>query len=203
MLSDVDSCASCHPDAAAQWSTSPHSFASFGNPIYRFDVELVRGDLGKTPSRHCGGGHDMPLMVDGLMTSDAPIPASDLRAHSGVTCRLCHGVQSTTHDGNGSYVWNAAPIDAPVLGDVVIHGAIAIEHIGAGELAAEVGPVGCRIEGGQRQRRQMDGTAAVGVVDVTAFLCQHDAQAQAAAPAFMDLAICPELEPGDVLPVLP
>ncbi|HMG52692.1 MAG TPA: hypothetical protein VK601_04415, partial [Kofleriaceae bacterium] len=35
MLSDVDSCATCHPDAAAQWSTSPHSFASFGNPIYR------------------------------------------------------------------------------------------------------------------------------------------------------------------------
>ncbi|HEX5059165.1 MAG TPA: tetratricopeptide repeat protein [Kofleriaceae bacterium] len=117
MLADVDSCATCHPDVAAQWSSSAHSFASFGNPIYRFDVELVRHDLGKTPSRHCGGCHDMPLMVDGLMTGDAPIPASDLRAHSGVTCRLCHGVQQTTHDGNGSYVWNAAPIDAPVLGD--------------------------------------------------------------------------------------
>src|SRR5258707_10821540 len=38
MLSDVDSCSSCHPDAARQWSTSPHSFASFGNPIYRFNV---------------------------------------------------------------------------------------------------------------------------------------------------------------------
>jgi hypothetical protein len=35
MLSDVDSCATCHPDAAAQWSTSAHSFASFGNPLYR------------------------------------------------------------------------------------------------------------------------------------------------------------------------
>ena len=76
MLADVDSCATCHPDVAAQWSSSAHSFASFGNPIYRFDVELVRGDLGKTPSRHCGGCHDMPLMVDGLMTADAPIPAS-------------------------------------------------------------------------------------------------------------------------------
>src|SRR5687768_10219208 len=40
MLSDVDSCATCHPDAAAQWATSPHSFASFGNPIYRVNVEL-------------------------------------------------------------------------------------------------------------------------------------------------------------------
>ena len=35
MLADVDSCASCHPDVAAQWSSSAHSFASFGNPIYR------------------------------------------------------------------------------------------------------------------------------------------------------------------------
>jgi hypothetical protein len=117
MLADVDSCSTCHPDVAAQWSASAHSFASFGNPIYRESVERARHDLGKQASRHCGGCHDMPLMVDGLMTADAPIPADDLRAHSGVTCRLCHGVQSTTSDGNGSYVWNAAPIDAPELGD--------------------------------------------------------------------------------------
>jgi len=117
MLSDVDSCATCHPDAAAQWSTSAHSFASFGNPIYRVNVELARHDLGKPASRHCGGCHDMPLMMDGLMTSAADIPAADLRAHSGVTCRLCHGIQSTTKDGNGSYVWSRAPIEAPTLSD--------------------------------------------------------------------------------------
>jgi hypothetical protein len=116
MLADVDSCGSCHPDAARQWATSAHSFASFGNPIYRFNVEQVRKDLGKTNSKHCGGCHDMPLVVDGLMTADE-IPAADLRSHSGVTCRLCHGIQRTTNDGNGSYVWSRAPIDAPVLGD--------------------------------------------------------------------------------------
>jgi len=117
MLADVDSCATCHPDAAAQWSTSAHSFASFGNPIYRVNVELARTLLGKPASQHCGGCHDMPLMVDGLMTSEADIPAADLRAHSGVTCRLCHGIQRTTQDGNGSYVWSRAPIEAPSLGD--------------------------------------------------------------------------------------
>jgi len=117
MLADVDSCSTCHPDVAAQWSASAHSFASFGNPIYRASVERVRHDLGKESSRHCGGCHDMPLMVDGLMTSDAAIPAADLRAHSGVTCRLCHGVQSTSKDGNGSYVWSAAPLDAPSVDD--------------------------------------------------------------------------------------
>ncbi len=115
MLSDVDSCASCHPDAAAQWSTSAHSFASFGNPIYRVNVELFRDQLGKQNSNHCGGCHDMPLMVDGLMAAEPP-PA-DLRSHSGVTCRLCHGLESVTNDGNGSYVWSRTPIDAPELGD--------------------------------------------------------------------------------------
>lgn len=117
MLSDVDSCATCHPDAAAQWSTSAHSFASFGNPLYRVNVELARTQLGKPASQHCGGCHDMPLMVDGLMTAASEVPAADLRAHSGVTCRLCHGIESTTKDGNGSYVWSRAPIEAPALGD--------------------------------------------------------------------------------------
>jgi hypothetical protein len=116
-LADVDSCSTCHPDVAKQWASSAHSFASFGNPIYRYVVERVRSEIGTTASRHCGGCHDMPLMVDGLMTSGAAIPADDLRAHSGVTCRLCHGVQSTTSDGNGSYVWSAAPLDAPSLSD--------------------------------------------------------------------------------------
>ena len=99
----------------AQWNTSPHSFASFGNPIYRYDVELARTELGKQASNHCGGCHDMPLMTDGLMAG--AVPADDLRAHSGVTCRLCHGIQSVTKDGNGSYVWSRAPIEAPDLKD--------------------------------------------------------------------------------------
>ena len=116
-LSDVDSCATCHADAAAQWSSSAHSFASFGNPIYRANVEIFRGELGKDASRHCGGCHDMPLMVDGLMTAQAAIPSHDLRSHSGVTCALCHGVKSVTKDGNGSYVLSREPIDAPVMTD--------------------------------------------------------------------------------------
>jgi tetratricopeptide (TPR) repeat protein len=114
-LSDVDSCSSCHPDAAAQWNASAHSFASFGNPIYRFDVELARSELGKHASNHCGGCHDMPLLTDGLMGGE--IPSADLRAHSGVTCRLCHGIQRVTKDGNGSYVWSRTPIEAPDLKD--------------------------------------------------------------------------------------
>ncbi|HEY4057798.1 MAG TPA: multiheme c-type cytochrome, partial [Kofleriaceae bacterium] len=64
MLADVDSCSTCHPDVAKQWSSSAHSFASFGNPTYRESIERLRHDLGKEKSQHCGGCHDMPLMVD-------------------------------------------------------------------------------------------------------------------------------------------
>ena len=117
LLSDVDSCATCHPDAAAQWSSSAHSFASFGNPLYRVNVERLRAEMGKVPSQHCGGCHDLPLLADGMMTSSAPIRADDLRAHSGVSCRLCHGVTSATADGNASYVWDPTTIDAPQLGN--------------------------------------------------------------------------------------
>lgn len=111
-LADADTCATCHPDAAAQWSQSAHSFASFGNPIYRANVELLRATLGDTASRHCGGCHDMPLLFDGLMVGQQ-IPPDDLRSHSGVTCQLCHGVKKVTTDGNGSYVWSPAPLEAP------------------------------------------------------------------------------------------
>jgi hypothetical protein len=114
-LADVDTCASCHPDVAAQWNASAHSFASFGNPIYRQNVELARHELGKDTSQHCGGCHDIPLEVDGTMRAD--IPPADLRAHSGVTCRACHGIDAVSPDGNGSYVLRAQPIETPDLHD--------------------------------------------------------------------------------------
>jgi hypothetical protein len=58
----------------------------------------------------------MPLLFDGLMVGKT-IPPEDLRSHSGVTCRLCHGVKQVSTDGNGSYVWSPAPLDAPALDD--------------------------------------------------------------------------------------
>jgi hypothetical protein len=134
MLTDTETCGSCHPDAAAQWNSSAHSFASFGNPIYRANIELVRSKLGKPASRHCGGCHDMPLVLDGLLTTKEPVPASDLRAHSGVTCRLCHGVTSASSDGNASYVWSAQTLQAPVMGNAV--------SINAHKAAVNIRPVG-------------------------------------------------------------
>ena len=60
----------CHPDAAAQWSASAHSFASFGNPIYRVERRARAHELGK---------HDEPALrrlsrhaADGRRPDDRP-----------------------------------------------------------------------------------------------------------------------------------
>lgn len=117
LLADIDTCATCHPDVAAQWQSGIHSFASFGNPIYRTNVELARSMLGNANSQHCGGCHDAPLEVDGAMK--ATIAADDLRAHTGVSCRVCHAVRSTSTDGNGSYVLAAGELPTPNTDDPV------------------------------------------------------------------------------------
>lgn len=115
LLADVDTCATCHPDVTAQWQSSIHSFASFGNPIYRTNVELIRSHLGNAASQHCGGCHDTPLEIDGAMK--AAVAADDVRAHTGVSCRVCHAASAPRKDGNGSFTLGAMPLPTPNVDD--------------------------------------------------------------------------------------
>jgi tetratricopeptide (TPR) repeat protein len=110
-LADVESCADCHPDVAAQWSSSAHAFASFSNPVYRVSIEQYRAVLGAEASRFCGGCHDPALLVDGAL--DVPVEPRDPRAHAGVSCRVCHGITEVRPDGNGSYTLRDTPIPLP------------------------------------------------------------------------------------------
>ncbi len=113
VLSDIDSCARCHPDVAAQWRSSAHSLASFNNPIYRASIDRFRERVSAEASRMCAGCHDPALLVDGAM-DEARVRPTDPRAHAGVSCRTCHGIQEATYDGNGSYTLRAATEhDAP------------------------------------------------------------------------------------------
>ena len=101
-LADVDTCGACHGEVTAQWQSSIHSFASFANPIYRTNIETFRANMGNEASQHCGGCHDAPLEIDGAMKDR--IVADDLRAHTGVSCRVCHGASAPTKDGNASFI---------------------------------------------------------------------------------------------------
>lgn len=110
-IADVEACASCHADVASQWRKSAHAFASFNNPVYRVVVERFRKDRGERASHFCGGCHDVALLVDGAMLG--AIEPTDLRAHAGITCRTCHGIEGARADGNGSWDLDVAPAPVP------------------------------------------------------------------------------------------
>ncbi len=121
-VSDAETCEGCHAEAAAQWRTSAHHFASFDNPIYRASVDRFREHTveghevtGFERSRFCAGCHDIAVLVDGAM--DREVATDELRAHIGVSCRTCHGVESSTIDGNGSYVLASQPLPIPDMKD--------------------------------------------------------------------------------------
>ena len=114
-LTETESCAGCHADAAAQWRSSAHALGSFNNPVYRVVIDRFRDEAGKDASRFCGGCHDVALLVDGAMSGE--VGPEDSRAHGGITCRVCHGIESTRPDGNGSWVLDTSPIPIPRDGD--------------------------------------------------------------------------------------
>jgi tetratricopeptide (TPR) repeat protein len=114
-LTETESCAGCHADAAAQWQSSAHAFGSFNNPVYRLAIDRFRSTVGKEASRFCAGCHDVALLVDGAMSGE--VRPGDSRAHGGVTCRICHGIESTRADGNASFTLSSAPIPIPREGD--------------------------------------------------------------------------------------
>jgi tetratricopeptide (TPR) repeat protein len=114
-VTETESCAGCHADAAAQWRSSTHASGSFNNPIYRVVVDRFRTEVTKDASRFCGGCHDVALLVDGAMSGD--VSPTDARGHGGITCRVCHGIETARPDGNGSYQLAASPIPIPRDGD--------------------------------------------------------------------------------------
>jgi hypothetical protein len=111
-LADVESCASCHPSAAAQHHAGPHANASFNNPWYRSVIERLREDETFRESRHCAGCHDPLMLVSGRMERE--IDPADPLVLAGVTCNVCHGITAATSDGNASYVLSTAD---PLLPD--------------------------------------------------------------------------------------
>ena len=115
VVTETESCAGCHADATAQWRSSAHAFGSFNNPIYRVAVDRFRSEVGKDASRFCAGCHDVALLVDGAMSG--AVAPGDPRAHGGVTCRVCHGIEGARADGNGSYVLSSTPVPIPRDGD--------------------------------------------------------------------------------------
>lgn len=110
-LAKTDDCATCHADVASHWTHSSHAYASFDNPWYRASVDRFRAERGHEESRFCAGCHDPLLLLSGAI--DAEVRADDDLAYAGITCLVCHSVESARPDGNASFTLTDAPVLIP------------------------------------------------------------------------------------------
>lgn len=112
---DVQTCAPCHAPIVKEWNASVHALASMSNPFYRFAFDDFAEKSGRDKLPFCGACHDPVLLFDGALQQ--PIDGASPSAHAGVNCNTCHGIESATADGNGSYVLNTTPVPIPTDGD--------------------------------------------------------------------------------------
>ncbi len=107
----TEDCAGCHSDVASHWMHSAHAYASFDNPWYRASVDEFREHRGEKASRFCAGCHDPLLLLSGDI--DREVKPDNELAYAGVTCMVCHSVESTRPDGNGSFTLTDRPVLIP------------------------------------------------------------------------------------------
>ena len=110
-LATTEDCADCHSDVASHWMHSGHAYASFDNPWYRASVDRFREQRGNEESRFCAGCHDPLLLMSGDI--DQEVSPSNALAYAGVTCLVCHSIESTRPDGNASFTLSDAPVLLP------------------------------------------------------------------------------------------
>ena len=113
-------CGHCHQEAYHQWRQSVHS-NSFRAPWYLKNVNMLIDEKGVQYSRHCEGCHNPVALFSGDLSQGMPKkrPFED----EGISCSVCHSIQSTDTGGTGSYVMGipAVMVDesgAPITGPV-------------------------------------------------------------------------------------
>jgi tetratricopeptide (TPR) repeat protein len=94
-------CVSCHSSTHAEWSESAHR-SSFREPFYQVNVKHLTADRGIAVTRHCEGCHNPVALLSGALSANARMarPYDD----EGVTCSVCHSIESADTRGIGSYV---------------------------------------------------------------------------------------------------
>ena len=94
-------CQHCHQETHAEWRQSAHSNANRA-PWYIRNVNLLNAEKGINYSRHCEGCHDPIAVSAGAITEGAPRKRP--YDQDGVTCMVCHAIQSVDTRGTGSFV---------------------------------------------------------------------------------------------------
>ena len=94
-------CGHCHQEAHVEWRQSAHSNSN-RVPYYLRNVNLLAAEKGIAYTRHCEGCHDPIALVSGALTEASP--RTRPYDQDGVTCTVCHAIQSVDTRGTGSYV---------------------------------------------------------------------------------------------------
>ncbi|HSY35384.1 MAG TPA: tetratricopeptide repeat protein [Acidobacteriaceae bacterium] len=118
-------CGHCHQEAHAEWRQSAHSNSNRA-PWYLRNVNLLNAEKGISFSRHCEGCHDPIAVVAGAITEGAPRKRP--YDQDGVTCMVCHSIQSVTTRGTGSFVLAEPAVMVDEKGQP-IHGPVSDQDI--------------------------------------------------------------------------
>ena len=94
-------CGHCHQEAYHQWRQSVHS-NSFRQPWYIKNVNMLIDEKGVQFSRHCEGCHNQIALFSGDLSQG--MPKKRPFEQEGITCVVCHSIQTTDTTGTGSYV---------------------------------------------------------------------------------------------------
>ena len=119
-------CGHCHQEAYNQWRQSVHS-NSFRQPWYLKNVNMLIDEKGVQFSRHCEGCHNPIALFSGDLSQG--MPKTRPFEQEGITCAVCHSIQSTDTTGTGSYVMgtpavlvdeHGAPVTRPVTDSEIL-----------------------------------------------------------------------------------
>lgn len=108
-LMNDEYCLKCHSDIYDSALHSAHKLSSFNNPAYRASVRETRrvatersGTL--QASRWCAGCHDPVPFFSGKFDDPNYDDVMDPTAHAGISCAVCHAIQSIDSNvGNADY----------------------------------------------------------------------------------------------------
>ncbi len=95
-------CASCHTDVHPQWAQSAHR-NSFREPFYQKNVKDLIRDRNIAFTRHCESCHNPAALFSGALT-DKPQFKKRPFDEDGVSCIVCHSIESVSGQGIGGYV---------------------------------------------------------------------------------------------------
>ncbi len=95
-------CASCHTDIHPQWRESAHANA-FIEPFYQKNVQDLIDQKNIAFTRHCESCHNPAALFSGALT-DKPQFTERPFDKDGVSCIVCHSIESVSGRGIGGYV---------------------------------------------------------------------------------------------------